>query len=288
MWRIASVSKPIAATAIMQLVEEGKVKLDEPIWTYIPWYPRKESNIITVRHILTHTSGIRHYNYEGGEKESATYYPSVEAGSHVNGVDQEPLQFAPGAKYLYSTYAYLLLAGIVEKASGLTYEGYLTQHIFGPAGMKTACFDRGRPIVPHRAHFYRKTDSGAEVVNAPYVDVSYKWAAGGVLATVQDLARYAIALDQGKLLKPETLAQVYAPTKLNDGTLSNYGLGWFLETDKSGRQWVYHSGGATGGAAYVFRCPAEGLAVVILCNLERPGELKKFAQQLAATLTRAP
>ena len=73
LWRIASVSKPIAATAAMQLVEQGKLKLDEPIWTYVPWYPRKGANIITVRHVLTHTSGIRHYDYEAGEKESTEY-----------------------------------------------------------------------------------------------------------------------------------------------------------------------------------------------------------------------
>lgn len=119
MWRIASVSKPIAATAAMQLVEQGRLKLDEPIWTYVPWYPRKGANLIKVRHILTHTSGIRHYDYEAGEKESTEYFPSVEAGSHIYGVDREPLKFTPGTAYLYSSYAYLLVAGIVESASGL-------------------------------------------------------------------------------------------------------------------------------------------------------------------------
>jgi serine beta-lactamase-like protein LACTB len=284
MWRIASVSKPIAATAIMQLVEQGAVRLDEPIWTYIPWYPRKAGNVITVRHILTHTSGIRHYDYAAGEKESLEYYPTVEAGSHVNGVDREPLQFTPGTSYLYSTYAYLLLAGIVEKASGLSYEAYLAEKIFVPAGMKTACLDRNRELIPNRARFYRKGDNGKEVFNAPYVDSSYKWAAGGIMSTVEDLARYAIALDTGKLLAPATTVQVLTPFVLPNGASTGYGLGWHVETDKEGRRWAYHSGGATGGAAFVLRAPADGFAIVLLCNLERPGDLKKLSMDMARSL----
>ncbi len=279
-WRIASVSKPVAATATMQLVESGKVKLDEPIWTYLPWYPRKGEAVITVRHILTHTSGIRHYDYEAGEKESAEYFPTVEAGSHVNGVDREPLQFTPGTKYLYSTYAYLLLAGIVESASGLSYEGWLKEKIFAPAGMSSSSLDRNREIIAHRARFYRKTDSGTAVVNAPYVDSSYKWAAGGILATADDLARYAIALHAGKLLRPETLKQVYTINPVPN-VKTDYGLGWHLATDKDGRLWAEHSGGATGGAAYLLHCPGDGLAISILCNLERPGDLKKLSMDMA-------
>jgi len=279
-WRIASVSKPVAATATMQLVEQGRVKLDEPIWTYLPWYPRKGDAVITVRHILTHTSGIRHYDYEAGEKESAEYFPTVEAGSHVNGVDKEPLQFTPGTNYLYSTYAYLLLAGIVESASGLSYEGWLKEKIFTPAGMTSSSLDRNREIIPHRARFYRKTDSGTAVVNAPYVDNSYKWAAGGVLATADDLGRFAAAIDAGKILKAETLNQVYT-VNVVPGVKTDYGLGWHMTTDKEGRVWAEHSGGATGGAAYLLRCPAEGFAIALLCNLERPGDLKKLSMDMA-------
>lgn len=281
LWRIASVSKPIAATAAMQLVEQGKLKLDEPIWTYVPWYPRKGANVITVRHVLTHTSGIRHYDYEAGEKESTEYFPTVEAGSHINGVNREPLKFTPGSRYLYSSYAFLLVAGFVESASGLSFEGYLKERVFAPAGMTTAGLDKNRDLIPHRARFYRKTDSGTAVVNAPFVDVSYKWAAGGILATATDLANYAIALDTGKLLSSASLKETYADNKLTEGTHTAYGLGWHVATDKSGRFWAEHSGGATGGAAYLLRAPIDGLAIAILCNLERPGELKKLAHDLA-------
>lgn len=284
LWRIASVSKPVAATAAMQLAEQGRLKLDEPIWTYVPWYPHKADHVITVRHVLTHTSGIRHYDYEAGEKESAEYFPTVEAGSHVNGVDREPLKFTPGTRYLYSSYGFLLVAGFVEAASGLSFEGYLKEKIFTPAGMTTACLDKNRELIPNRARFYRKTDSGTAVVNAPFVDVSYKWAAGGILASVDDLAHYAIALDTGKLLSAESLKQVYADHKLADGKPTGYGLGWHVETDKDGRLWVDHSGGATGGAAFLRRLPAEGFAVVVLCNLERPADFKKLVANITSAV----
>jgi CubicO group peptidase (beta-lactamase class C family) len=198
----------------------------------------------------------------------------------VNGVDREPLQFTPGTGYLYSSYAYLLLAGIVEQASGLSYEGWLREKVFGPAGMMSSALDRNREIVAHRARFYRKTDSGAAVVNAPYVDSSYKWAAGGVLASADDLARFVIALDTGKLLGAEARKQLYVVRPIPGGK-TDYGLGWHVSTDKEGRTWAEHSGGATGGAAYLLHCPGEGLAISILCNLERPGDLKKLAMEMA-------
>ena len=286
-WRIASVAKPISATAVMQLVEAGRIKLDEPIWTYIPWYPPKAEHVITVRHLLTNTSGIRHYKYEEGEKESTELFSSVEAGSHVHGVDREPLQFAPGTQYLYSSYAYLLLAGIVEQASGLTFEGYLRDRIFQPAGMDTAQLDRHREIIRQRASFYRKGEGGRGLFNAPYVDVSYKWSAGGILATVTDIARFAIALDDGKLLSEASRKESTTPYTLTSGASTDYGFGWHV-SQEGGRRWVYHSGGATGGAAWLLRVPDERFAVVFMCNLERPGDGRKLAMEIAKAVLGPP
>ncbi|HKB92560.1 MAG TPA: serine hydrolase domain-containing protein, partial [Opitutaceae bacterium] len=225
-FRIASVSKTMAAMATMQVVEKGLVKLDEPIWTYVPWYPRKGNAVITVRHLLTHTSGIRHYHYELGEKESMQFYASVEEGSKIYGVDQEPLQFTPGTHYLYSTFGYALLAGIVEKATGITFEAYMHEHLWAPAGMSVTKMEHPDEIIPYRAHAYRKEAKAGQVINAPYIDVSYKWAAGGVISTVEDLAHYVIALHDGRLLKSGTLEQVYTPYILADGKSTGYGIGW--------------------------------------------------------------
>lgn len=274
-YRIASISKPIAATAVMQLVERGRVSLDDPIRTYVPFFPDKGGLTLTVRHVMTHTSGIRHY--KSGEMESMTRFGSIEDAAAV--FENDPLLFTPGTKYSYSTYAYNLLAAVVESASGLSYESYLKEHIFGPAGMTKTRLERAEEIVPNRAHQYVK--GGGAVHNAHYADLSVKWAGGGIISTAGDLARFHIALDEGKLLKPETLRQMYTPAKLADGSSTEYGLGWMISTDSAGRTWIAHSGGATGGTTYLLRNPSSKVAVAILCNLESAPGLRKLAMDIA-------
>ncbi len=280
-WRLGSISKPISATAVMQLVAENKVKLKEPIWTYIPWYPRK-NNTITVEELLTHTSGIRHYHYAEGEKENILAFKSVQDGAKIYNVDKEPLQFKPDTKYLYSSYAYSLLAGIVESVTQKSFAAYLHDNLFLPAGMLTAGLDKTDEIIPHRAHFYRKVNN--EIINAPYVDVSYKWAAGGIIASAEDLAHYAIAMDDNKLLPKSSMQYMYTPHHLVSGVSTGYGVGWHIELDSKKQRWVYHSGAATGGSTFILRNPEKGLAVIILCNLEHPGSLKDLADQIAKNL----
>lgn len=274
-YRIASISKPIAATAVMQLVERGRVSLDDPIRKYVPFFPDKGGLPLTVRHVMTHTSGIRHY--KPGEMENMTRYQTVADAAKI--FEDDPLLFTPGAKYSYSTYAYNLLAGVVETASGLTYEAYLREHILGPAGMTATRLERAEEIVPHRSRQYVK--GGSSVQNAHYADLSVKWAGGGVISTAGDLARFHIALDEGRLVKAETLKQMYTPAQPGDGSRSNYGLGWMISTDPQGRTWVVHSGGATGGTTLLMRNPDAKMAVVLLCNLESAGNLRKLAMEIA-------
>ena len=107
--------------------------------------------------------------------------------------------------------------------------------------------------------------------NAPYADLSVKWAGGGIISTVEDLVRFHIALDQGKLLRPETLRLMYTPGTLNDGTVLDYALGWQVRTGPAGRRWITHAGGATGGSSYLLRDPENGLAVALLCNIGGAG-----------------
>jgi serine beta-lactamase-like protein LACTB len=274
-YRIASISKPIAATAIMQLVERGAVSLDDPVRKYLPFFPDKGGLALTIRHLLTHTSGIRHY--KPGEMENMVRYDSIEAAAKI--FEDDPLLFTPGTKYSYSTYAYNLLAGVVERVSGLTYEAYLQEHVFDPAGMKATRLERAEQIVPHRARQYVR--SGTEVENAHYADLSVKWAGGGILSTAGDLARFHIALDEGRLLKRETLRQMYTPAQLADGSRTTYGLGWMITTDANGRTWIAHSGGATGGSTFLLRNPEAKVAVVVLCNVQNAGNLRTLAQEIA-------
>jgi CubicO group peptidase (beta-lactamase class C family) len=275
-YRIASISKPIAATAVMQLVEQDKVNLDEPIQKYVKYFPEKPLTI-TLRHVMTHTSGIRHY--KPGEMEMKEHFVDLDAAIQI--FKDDPLLFTPGTLYNYSSYAYNLLAGVVETASGLTFEAYMKEKVWGPAGMTSTRLEHIGEIVPHRARQYVKAGSSGRVRNAPYADLSIKWAGGGIISTVEDLARFHIALNTGKLLEKETLAEMYTPYTLADGNKSSYGLGWQIATDDQGRTWIAHGGGATGGSTYLLRYPEGKVAVAIFCNVQNAGDRRGLAMKIA-------
>jgi serine beta-lactamase-like protein LACTB, mitochondrial len=280
-FRIASISKPIAATAVMQLVERGRVNLDDPVQKHVAAFPSKGEQVVTIRHLMTHTSGIRHYRT--GEMESRDNYETVTDALRI--FKDDPLLFTPGTKYSYSTYAYNLLAGVVETASGLSFEEYLKAHVWTPAGMTATYFDHVDALIPKRAEQYVR--AGSSWRNAPYADLSNKWAGGGILSTAEDLARFHIALDEGKLLKPDTVKQMYTPYRLADGTESAYGLGWNIAKDDRGRTWIAHSGGATGGTTYLLRDPSRKVAVAILCNVQNAPGFRALAIRLADEATKA-
>ena len=267
----------IGATAVMQLVERGKVSLDDEIQRHVPAFPRKGEHKVTLRHILTHTSGIRHY-LSDAEVLSTTRYLSI--GDALGIFKDDPLQFSPGRRYSYSSYAYNLLGGVIEAASGLSLEGYLAENVFRPAGMASTSLERQGEIVKHRARQY--VLEGRTVRNAPLADLSIKWVGGGLISTVEDLARFHVALDQGKLLRTETLARMYEPATLADGTPVPYGLGWEVRTDEQGRRWIAHSGGATGGSSYLLRHPESGTAIALLCSVGNAGAaLARLAREIA-------
>lgn len=279
-FRIASISKSITATAVMQLVERGLVSLDDPIQRFVPSFPKKPQGEVRVRHLLTNTSGVRHY--KGSEFSLAEPFATLERATTV--FRNDPLEFAPGEKYLYSTYGYNLLQGVIETASGRSYEDYLRANIFVPAGMTSTFLEHPRELVRYRARQYIAGPTPFTVVNAPFVDLSVKWAGGGLIATAGDIARFSIALDQGRLLKPETLQQMYTSGRLNNGWATGYGLGWMVAQDGN-RLLVAHSGGAMGGTTYLLRDPKARTAAVILANLDNVPRLRDLALQL---MTLAP
>ncbi|MCA1586946.1 MAG: beta-lactamase family protein, partial [Acidobacteria bacterium] len=218
-FRIASISKPITATAVMQLVQKTLVRLDDPIQRYVASFPEKAGAPLTVRHLLSHTSGVRHY--KDGEFDHKESYDSLERAFAI--FKDDPLLFPPGEKYSYSTYGYNLLAGIVERVAGVSFEQYLDQHVWAPAEMADTRLEHPQEIVKHRVRHYVRSD-GAGLQNAPYADLSIKWAGGGMISTAADLARFHIALNKGQLLEAKTLSEMYTATTLNDGSKSSYGL----------------------------------------------------------------
>jgi CubicO group peptidase (beta-lactamase class C family) len=262
-YRIGSVSKPVVGTALMQLVEAGQVDLDADIRQYVPQWPAKHAKI-TVRHLLTHTSGIRHYN--GGEFLSAERYTDLAAPLAVFMEDE--LLFEPGTQFSYSTYGFNLVANVVESASGLSIAEYMRTRIFEPAWMNDTGLEDLGTVQRGRARWYESADG--LVRNAPYVDLSNKYAGGGLTSTVEDLARLHIAYARGKLLAPETIAAMYTNHVMPDGEQHVYGLAWRVRTvelpDGTQAREVSHSGGSIGASTLFQRYPERGLAIAVVAN----------------------
>jgi CubicO group peptidase (beta-lactamase class C family) len=259
-FRIGSVSKPLTAAALGILVEEGKLDLDAPVQRYVPDFPLKAWPI-TSRQLAGHTAGIRHYR--GGEFMSREAYATVRAGLVM--FENDPLLFEPGTQMSYSSYGYNLLSAVIEGASGEPFLAFMQRRVFGPAGMTRTAPDQAEPILSGRASFYTLDDAG-RLVNAGFVDNSYKWAGGGFLSTADDLVAFGNALLEGRLVKPETLALLWTSQKTADGKDTEYGMGWTVDRDTKGRARVRHSGGAQGGTANLVIYPEQRLVVAMLVN----------------------
>lgn len=273
-YRLASISKPITAVAVMQLVERGLIDIDAPIRKYVPSFPEKQWPV-TVRHLLTHTSGIRHYRSIQEIDSTRHYTNSVDPVQIFAG---DPLLFEPGARFSYTTYGFCLLGAAVERVAGIPLEEYFKQHIFEPAGMQTARADDVHEIIPHRARGY-KLGADRKIQNCDLADTSNKIAGGGLVATAGDLVRFASAFDRGELVKPETLDRMLTPAKLPGGA-GPYGLGWFVRT-RNGRTWFSHSGGQQGVSTYLVAAHKQGVSVAVMANMEEVN-LGPLANRIAA------
>lgn len=261
-YRLASVSKPITAVAVMQLAERGKIDLDAPVGKYCPAFPSKQWPV-TTRLVLAHLSGIRHYKSEE-EINSTRHYETIAEGLSM--FKDDPLLHEPGAKMTYSTFGYTLLGCMVEGASGAKFTDYVRVNVFAPAGMERARADSVADIIPNRAQGYRRTEGG-ELKNSALADTSYKVPGGGLVSTVEDLAKFAAAVETNRLLKHETTEQMFKSQKTSDGKETGYGLGWGVGT-RNGRRAIGHSGAQQRVSTVLIVLPDQGLAVVIMANVE--------------------
>lgn len=260
-FRIGSVSKPMTSIALGLLYQEGKLDLDAPVQRYVPGFPVKRWPI-TVRQVAGHLAGIRHYN--DGEFENMRPYPTVDSGLSI--FKDDTLLFEPGTRYQYSSYGWNLLSAVVEGASGQPFLAYMQTRVFEPAGMTHTGPEFPDSIIPFRSHFYTRTDSVGPVVNAQYVDNSYKWAGGGFLSTTEDLARVGQLLLDGRILKPETRQIWWTSQKTSVGKETGYGIGWGIVHEPSGRLRIGHTGGSMGGTASLMIYPEQKLIVALLVN----------------------
>jgi CubicO group peptidase (beta-lactamase class C family) len=266
LFRLGSISKPITATAILQLWERGKLDLDAPVQKYCPVFPQKEWPI-TTRELLGHLGGIRHYNSDGkGDipEDSARHFANMEESLRIFAAD--PLVAKPGTEFHYSTYGYTLLGCVLEGASSQKYVDFVRENIFKPAGMPQTQADDFFAVTPHRTRWYHKDKSGI-VHNAGVLDSSYKIPGGGLISSADDMAQFEAAILADKLLKRSTRDVMWTSLKTADGKPTGYGLGWGT-LEKFGFHILAHTGGQQGTSTAFEVLPERRAGVVVLANMD--------------------
>jgi serine beta-lactamase-like protein LACTB, mitochondrial len=277
-FRIGSISKPLTATALMELVEAGKIDLDAPIQKYVPSFPHRD---VTVRMVAGHLGGIRHY--KDGEMEIQRHYDNVQEGLKI--FEKDPLIDRPGNKFHYSSYGYNLLSAAIESASGEPFLTYMQERVFTPMGLTHTTADQNTLIIEERSRFYDLTKDGHEE-NAPYVDNSYKWAGGGFLSTSEDLVHFGSQLLQPGFLKESSLKLLFTSQKTNSGEETHYGIGWGVHKAPGGEKMYEHSGGSVGGTSQLIVFPDSRVVIALVTNtsdgLWKRDEVAALAEKFAA------
>lgn len=254
-FRLGSITKQFTATAILQLVDQGKLSVDDPISKYYADAPAAWSKV-TIKHLLTHTSGIPSYTALPGFFEKNSKLP-LTPEEIVKLTRDLPLEFEPGAKYNYDNTGYILLGYVIEKVSGETYADYLAKHIFTPLGMKDTGYDVSGVILRHRASGYQGSKEGWR--NADYLDMTLPYAAGSLYSTTGDLLIWDRALADGKILTPASRQAMFTDYG------HEYGFGWRVDTD-DGHARVGHGGGINGFSTGIARYPKDGVVAIVLAN----------------------
>jgi CubicO group peptidase (beta-lactamase class C family) len=285
-FRIGSTTKQFTSACILKLVEQGRIRLDDPISKSFPDYPAAGRDV-TIEQLLTHTSGIR------SATEMPTWFPHMRedwtVGQLIDFFDDEPLDFAPGTGWRYTNSGYILLGAILEKVTGRPYAEVVADWIFRPLGMKDTRYGSEAPIIPGRADGYRKTPDG--VINAPYLSMTQPFSAGALVSTVDDLARWQSALDAsdrpGGILSPESRRRMWTPVVLPDGRSTRYGFGWAVWSYE-GHAVVEHGGTINGFSTASMRLPDDRIYVAVLSNCGGCADPRSLALTAATTLLGIP
>jgi D-alanyl-D-alanine carboxypeptidase len=253
-YKLASVTKQFLAAGVVLLVQDGKVRLDERVGAYLPDAP-PSWDPITVRHLLTHTAGL--------VREAPGWSPYETYTNHdvVRLAYPAPLEAAPGERYSYSNVGYFALGSIIERVSGRPWSEFLQERIFAPLDMRSTRLARREDVVPGRAAGYDW--DGDRLINDEVL-LSVR-TSGGLLGTVQDLARWAVALDGDQLFSPTSRGEMWTPVRLARGQLKDYGFGWDLRPYR-GHSTTGHGGSLGGFRTHIVRFPEERLTVAVLAN----------------------
>ncbi len=282
-FRVGSVTKQFTAACVLKLVEEGRLSLSDEITKFLPDYPAGGRRV-TIEQLLTHTSGIKSYTeiparYPNRLREDWTLAQTIDFFKN------EPFDFEPGTKWHYDNSGYVLLGAILEKVTGKAYANLVSEWIFEPLGMKDTRYDSETAIVPRRASGYQTGPGG--IVNASYLSMTQPFAAGGLISTVDDLARWQAALDAGRILSAESRRRMWTPVTLPDGTPTRYGYGWGIWSYE-GHAVVEHGGRINGFSTANLRLPDDRIYVAVLSNCLGCAEPRALALRAASLLIGKP
>lgn len=244
--RIASITKPMTAIAILQLYEKGMLDLDKPIQTYLKEFPKKAKGDITIRHLLKHTSGISHYSSKW-DAMSFTHYPTLVAA--LDSFKEKELEFEPGTQYTYSSYGYTILGAIIEKVTQMSYGEYMKKNIWDKAGMSNTSLEEQQNY-DNKSRLYLKVKSN--YIKSPKTDLSIIYSAGGVQSTANDLLKFGEAVLSNKLIDSTSLTMMInatdelAPEEGDDP----YGFGWSVSNDPKYGKIIQHGGAQPGTSSF--------------------------------------
>lgn len=270
-FRIGSLTKQFTAMAVMMLEEQGLLDIDENVSKYIPDYPG--GDLITIKHLLTHTSGIPDHTELPDFNEDRRVYPSS-IDNTISTFKNKALEFSPGEKFKYSSSGYILLGYIIEKVADRSYEDYINHFIFEPLQMSQSGFERPDRIVKYHSSGY--TVENDEIVKAQYRNISNAHASGALYSTTEDMYLWDRALYTEKLITKKSLGIMFTPFT------ENYGLGWGV-VDVFNRRMAGHNGETEGYRANITRFLNDDVCIIILSNLEQT-QVGKMSIDLAAII----
>ena len=269
MFRIGSVSKTLTAAGLAKLYEDGKVDLDEPIERYVPIWPDKGAKI-TLRMLAGHLAGIRHY-------KDLEFYGNAHYEDVVDGLGvfiNDPLINKPGTEYAYSSYGWNLISVAMENAaapeasflSDVSFLSFMQSEVFDALEMNHTKPDYAKEEITDRVSFYQFQNG--QVVKAPFVDNSYKWAGGGFIGTTEDLCKFGQAHMKAGYLQQATLDEWMTSQKTSDGKDTDYGMGWRVFKRPSGKTFYGHSGGSVGGITFFLMHKPSETVLAITGNMD--------------------
>ncbi len=283
-FRLGSITKQFTAALIVQLVEQGKIKLDGKVSDYLPGYRKDIGEKVTVHQLLNHTSGIPSYTGLPGFFSDVSRNPYT-VDDFIKKYASNNLEFEPGSRFSYNNSGYFLLGAIVEKVTGQTYEKALKERILDPLGMKNTGYDHHGTLIEKRASGYEKTPNGYK--NAPYLDMSLPYAAGAMYSTVEDLYLWDQALYADRVLSAQSKDLMFKPN------LSDYAYGWVITKARLGdgtdtAPKITHGGGINGFSTVIVRFPVEKHLIVLLDNTSQGGNLDRLERELTSILYNQP